>query len=73
MIPMMAPILDDIRQAIQVSGKTRYRISKDLGISQGQLSELMAGTKGLSIETLERLADYLELEIVAKPKRRKGR
>lgn len=74
MIPTMAPILDDIRQAIKVSGKTRYRISKDTGISEGQLSELMAGTKGLSIEAMERLAHYLGLEIVARPKRsKKGR
>jgi len=74
MIPMMAPILDDIRKAIEVSGKTRYRISKDTGISEGHLSELMAGTKGLSIEALERLASYLGLEIVIQAKRpKKGR
>ena len=72
MIPIMAPILDDIRKAIEASGKTRYRISKDAEISEGQLSELMGGTKGLSIEALERLADYLGLEVVARPKR-KGR
>ncbi len=74
MIPMMAPILNDIRKAIKASGKTRYRISKDTGISEGQLSELMAGTKGLSIEALERLAYYLGLDIVVRPKRpKKGR
>ncbi len=73
MIAMMAPILDDIRKAIEASGKSRYRISKDTGISEGQLCELMAGTKGLSIEALERLADYLGLEVVARPKRKKGR
>lgn len=74
MILMMASILDDIRKAIQVSGKSRYRISKETGMSEGQLSELMAGTKGLSIEALERLAYYLGLEIVVRQKRpRKGR
>lgn len=71
MIDVMAPILDDIRKAIKASGKSRYRISKDLRISEGQLSELMAGTKGLSVESLERLADYLGLEVVTRPKRRK--
>ena len=71
---VMAPILDDIRKAIKASGKSRYRIWKDTGISEGQLSELMAGTKGLSIEALERLAEYLGLEIIIRPKRRrKGR
>ena len=73
MIQTMAPILDDIRKAIEASGKSRYRISQDTGISEGRLSGLMAGTKGLSIETLERLVKYLGLEIVIRPKRRKGR
>ena len=68
MIPMMASILDDIRKAIKASRKTRYRISKDTGISESQLCGLMAGTKGLSIEAMERLADYLGFEIVIKPK-----
>jgi hypothetical protein len=31
----------------------------------------MAGTMGLSIESLERLTDFLELEITIRPKRRK--
>ena len=66
----MGRILDDIRKAIKASKKSRYAISKDTGISQGQLSDLMAGKKGLSIESLERLADYLGLEIVARRKRR---
>jgi plasmid maintenance system antidote protein VapI len=70
----MAPILDDIRNAIKTSGKSRYRMSKDLGISEGQLSELMAGTKGLSVEAVERLVEYLGLEVVIRPKQqRKGR
>lgn len=70
----MAPILDDIRKAIKASGKSRYRMSKDLGISEGQLSELMAGTKGLSVEAVERLVEYLGLEVVIRPKQqRKGR
>lgn len=70
----MAPILDDIRAAIKASGKTRYAIAKDVGISQSQLCQLMAGTKGLSVEAVERLAEYLGLEIEIRPKRRrKGR
>ena len=70
---VMAPILDDIRKAIKASGKSRYCISKDTGISEGQLSELMAGTKGLSIDALELLADYLGLEVVARKKQQKGK
>ena len=71
MIPVMAPILDDIRKAIDASDKSRYRISKDTGVSESHLSQFMDGTKGLSVEALELLADYLGFEIVAQPKRRK--
>ena len=68
---VMTPVLDDIRKAIKASDNSRYRISKDIGLSESHLSQFMDGTKGLSIEALELLADYLELEIVARPKRRK--
>ncbi|MDP6718039.1 MAG: helix-turn-helix transcriptional regulator [Pirellulaceae bacterium] len=67
----MAPILDDIRKAIDASDTSRYRISKETGISESSLCQLMAGTKGLSIEAVERLAEYLNLEITIRPKRRK--
>ena len=71
----MARILDAICEAIEASDKTRYRIAKDTEISQAQLSRLMSGERGLSIATLEQLAEYLDLEIVIRPKRRskKGR
>ena len=65
----MGKVLDEIRQAINDSGQTRYAISKATGISQAQLSRLKTGKSGLSIETLERLEDYLNLEIVLGPKR----
>ena len=71
----MARILDAICDAIEASDRTRYRIAKDTGISQTQLSRLMSGERGLSIDALERLADYLGLGIIIRPKRRrrKGR
>lgn len=65
----MAPILDEIRAAIRRSGVSRYRISRDLGIHQGQLSDLMKGTKGLSVAALERLADYLGRKVTLRPTR----
>ena len=61
-------MLDDIRAAITADKRTRYRMAKDLNISQAQLSRLMHGERGLSIDTLERLADYLGLEIVVRLK-----
>lgn len=70
----MTRILDAICEAIEASDKTRYRIAKDTGISQAHLSRLMSGERGLSIDTLERVADYLGLEITIRQRRRqKGR
>jgi transcriptional regulator with XRE-family HTH domain len=65
-------ILDAIRQAIDQCGKTLYRISRETGFSESQLGKLMRGQIGLSIERLEALADYLDLEIIIRP-RRKGK
>lgn len=69
----MSDLLDALRKAIETSGKTRYRISQDTDVAQSQLSRLMSGERGLQIDTVERLAKYLGLEIVIRPKRRRGK
>lgn len=61
------PIYDEIRKSIGTSDKTRYRLWQETGISQAQLSQFMAGDKGLSVEALEKLAHCLNLEIIARP------
>lgn len=65
----MAELLEVIRTAIRTSGQTRYRIAKATGVAQSQLSRLMSGEAGLSVQNVERLAEYLGLEIVIRPKR----
>ena len=69
----MKTILDQIRSVIESSDVTRYRIAKDVGIDQGQMSRLMNGQSSLSLEALERLCDYLGLEIVIQPKQRRSK
>ena len=69
----MGAVLDEIRKAIKQSNQTRYAIFKATGIDQAQLSKLMKGETGLSLASLQRLLDYLELEIVIQPKRRRRR
>ena len=66
-------VLDEIRRAIEDSGVTRYRISRETGIDEGHLSKLMAGEVGVSLANLQKLLDYLDLEIVIRPKRRRRR
>lgn len=68
----MSQILDQIRKAMEGSDKTRYRLSKETGIDQAQLSRLLTGEVGLSVETLERLAEALGQEIIIRPAKRKA-
>lgn len=62
---------DQIRAAVESCGVSRYEICKESGIQQAALSRFMAGT-GITTSTLDKLADYLGLEIVVKGKA-KGR
>ncbi len=71
MMTSMGRLLDEIRDAIEASGKTRYRIAQESGIAESVLSRLMSGERGLSIDGLERLVDYLDLEIIVRPKIRR--
>jgi hypothetical protein len=63
-------IMEAIRQAIENCGKTRYRIYKDTGIEQSVLCKIMGG-RTCSMDTAERLWEYLGLEV--KPQRKKAR
>lgn len=73
MITSMVEILDSIRNAIEASGQSRYRIAQEADIAQSQLSRLMSGERGLRIDTVQRLAHYLGLEIIIRPKRRRAK
>ena len=56
---------DQIRQAVDASGMSRYRISKELGIAESTMSRFMAGS-GLWLDNLDALADLLELDLAAR-------
>ena len=66
---------DELRQAVERSGVSRYSIWQQTGIDQGSLSKFMDGERGLGMESIDKLADLLGLHIVAKPEERrpKGR
>jgi len=64
---------DQIRRAVESSGVSQYRLSKEVRISKTSLSRFMRGERGLTLKALDRLADFLELEIVIRPKRRWNR
>ena len=45
-------LTDQLRQAIDDSGLTRYRIAQETGISESTLSKFYLGQRGLSMEAL---------------------
>lgn len=54
---------DQIRQAVDRSGLSRYRICKMLGLAEATMSRFMNGQGGLSMAHLDALADLLDLNI----------
>jgi plasmid maintenance system antidote protein VapI len=58
------PISDQLRQVIETSGLTRYRIWKETGISQATLSEFINGNRSLSLANIDKLGELLDLTIV---------
>lgn len=57
---------DQLRQAIERSEQSRYAICKALDLDQGQLSKFMHGERGFSLEVVDRLCAYLNLELRSK-------
>ena len=69
-----ARISERLRQAIAAAadaGISRYRISKETGVEQSALSRFMSGERGLDLSSVEKLAAYLELELVNRDQAKK--
>jgi len=73
--PGMGQLTKAIAAAVKASDQTPYAIAKGAGVARSQLSRLLSGERGMSTETIERLADYLGLQITIEPKAKttKGR
>jgi transcriptional regulator with XRE-family HTH domain len=57
-------LTDQLRQAIDDSGETRYQIAKATGIDESALAKFYNRKRGLSMEALNALGEYLQLKIV---------
>ncbi len=57
------PFSEQLRQAIDQDERSRYRISLETGIPQGQLSRFMHGKGGLSLRSVDLLCECLGLGI----------
>jgi cyanate lyase len=64
---------DQIRRAVDASGLSRYRISKQIGVAESTMSRFMSEQGGLSMDNVDTLADLLDLNITVckstKPKK----
>ncbi len=69
----MAKLTDAIKAAIIKSEQSPYAIAKGAGIARSQLSRLLNGESSITVETLERLADYLGLQIRIEPNTKSGK
>jgi len=57
-------LTDQLRQAIDDCGLTRYEIAKQTGIDESALAKFYNGHRGLSMEALNALGEYLQLKII---------
>ena len=64
-------IADEIRAAVNAAGVSREQICRDTGIDRAGLSRFMAETGRFLLPNLERLAEYLDLEL--RPRKGAGR
>ena len=71
----MVKLTDQLREAIDASGLSRYAVCKAIGVDQSTISRFMAGKAGLALDTVDKLGELLGLKLVAtkKPAKDKGR
>ena len=71
---VLKQLSEQLREAILRSGISRYRIAKDTGISEAQLSRFINRVCGLGQEASDTIGKYLGLQLVGpqneKPKRK---
>jgi len=56
-------LTDQLRQAIDDSGLTRYQIAKATGIDESALAKFYNGQRGLSMDALNALGEFLQLTV----------
>jgi transcriptional regulator with XRE-family HTH domain len=56
-------LTDQLRQVIDDSGLTRYQIAKATGIDESALAKFYNGHRGLSMDALNALGEFLQLTI----------
>lgn len=69
----MPKLSQQLRDAIEKAGVSRYEIAKATGVSQSTLSKFVLGTRpGLSFDAMDRIGEYLGLVVVKKQPKKRG-
>ncbi len=55
---------EQLREILDGGTMTRYRLSKEAGVDQGQLSRFVLGKGQLTFKTLDRIGEVLRLRFV---------
>jgi DNA-binding phage protein len=59
---------DQLREILDDGPMTRYRLSKEAGVDQGQLSRFVLGKGQLTFHTLDKIGSVLGLRFVLEQK-----
>ena len=59
-----ASLTDQLREAIETSGKTRYAIAQETGVGQDTLCRFVKGERGVSMEAMDAIGECLGLRLV---------
>ena len=63
-------LADQLRNAIETSGLTLYRVAADAGIDYASIHRFCHGERSLSLESADKLAAFFEMRLT-RPKRGK--
>ncbi len=69
----MPKLTDQLREAIDGSGLSRYAICKAIELDQATMSKFMKRKQGLALDTVDKLGEFLGLKLVTDTKAATGK
>lgn len=65
----MKKLSEQLREAIEKAGVSRYEIAKQTGVSETTLCRFVSGERGISVDAMDAIGQYLGLSIGNQKKR----
>jgi transcriptional regulator with XRE-family HTH domain len=66
-------VSEQLRAAILAAPVSRYRIAQETGVTEAALSRFVRGQRLLDLSSVDKLAQYLGLELVAVKRKRQAK